>query len=92
MATKTKNIVNPKEFEQIVEHCYNPKISSFVVRFLDGSSYVLKIEDLPKKIITNSPDWASAVLSPDRTSIMVKTHKDTKIIPSFIVHSKGKTL
>lgn len=81
-----------KEYEQIVEHSFNPKQECFVVRFLDGSSYVLKISDLPKKLITNSPDWPTATLSKERTSILVNTHKDIKVIAAHIIHARGKSL
>lgn len=81
-----------KEYEQIVEHSFNPKQECFVVRFLDGSSYVLKISDLPRKITTNSPNWQTATLSEDRTSILVNTNKDIKVIAAHIIHSRGKSL
>lgn len=80
-----------REFEQIVEYSFIPKQQCFVVRFLDGSAYTLSLSDLPKKMTTNSPDWEKSFLSPDKTSIQVNTNKDTKILASHIIHSKGKT-
>ena len=76
----------------IVEHSYNPKQKCFVVRMLSGNSYVLKLNDLPKKLLTNSPEWDSSMVTPGKDSILVKTHKDIKIINISIIKEKGKNL
>ena len=96
MKTKSKakkNINAPiKEFEKIVEYCYNPKHSKFVVRFLDGSSYALKITDLPPKLQTRKPKWEETILSEDNKSLLAPSGKAMKEIPSHIIHSKGKLI
>jgi hypothetical protein len=80
------------EFERIVEYSFNTKSECFVVRFLDGSSYLLNISDLPKKMQTKKPEWKDAVLNKDKTAIIVKAGSDLRQILSHVVHSRGKIL
>ncbi len=80
------------EYERIVEYSYHPKGGIFVIRFLDGSSYTLNILDLPKKLQTKKPQWEEAVLSEDRTSLMVTAGSDVRQIPSHIIHARGNIL
>jgi hypothetical protein len=79
-----------KEYEHIVEYCYIPKQKKFVVRFLDGSSYVLSIEDLPKKLQTRSPDWENATLSEDNSALIIEANLELREIPAHIIHARGK--
>lgn len=78
------------EYECIVEFSFNPRQQRFVVRFLDGKSYLLDIADLPKKMQTKKPEWENAYLSGDRTSIIVHANKEPREIPAFMIHSKGR--
>jgi len=88
---KSKIILQPpKEFENIVEYCYHTKHQKFVVRFLDGSSYTLKITDLPPKLQTRKPTWEEAILSPMKSSLVVPCGSGAKEIPSHLIHSRGK--
>jgi hypothetical protein len=81
-----------QEFECIVEFSYNNKSDCFVVRFLDGSSYILKTENLPKKMQTKKPEWELAVLNEDKSGIIVKAGDDLRLIASHVIHSRGKLL
>ncbi len=81
-----------QEYEIIVEYCFHPKLEHFVVRFLDGSSYILKVEDLPKKLQTKKPDWEDATLSEGKNSILVTAKKDTRQIPAYLIHSVGRCI
>ena len=81
-----------QEFERIVEFSYNTKSCCFVVRFLDGSSYILKTENLPKKMQTKKPEWKEGVLNEDKSGLMVKAGEDFKLIASHVIHSRGKLL
>ena len=81
-----------REFERIVEYSYNPKQACFVVRFLDGSSYVLDTSNLPKKMQTKKPEWEESTLNADRCAILVHAGEDLRIIPAHIIHARGKAL
>lgn len=81
-----------EEFERVVEYSFNPKSECFVVRFLDGSSYLLSVADLPKKMQTKKPGWEYAVLNEERTAIIVQAGDDLRQIPSHVIHSRGKLL
>lgn len=82
----------PQEYEHIVEFSFNPKQEKFVVRFLDGKSYALAIEALPKKMQTKKPDWGNAYLSGTKDAIVTVAGngKEIREIPAFIIHAKGK--
>lgn len=80
------------EFERIVEFSFNPKHMKFVVRFLNGETYILKIEDLPKKLQTKKPEWEGTELSSDQTTLLFKAKGEQRTIPAYLVHSKGKLL
>jgi len=84
--------MDSREFAQIVEFCFIPKEEHFVIRFLDNNSYVLKVADLPKKMLTKKPAWKEAVMSENRSSILVQAGKDVREIPFNIIHSRGKQL
>lgn len=81
-----------EEFERIVEYSFNPKSDNFVVRFLDGSSYTLSISDLPKKLQTKKPAWEEAGLNDDHSALLVTAGKDVRVIPSHVIHARGKVL
>lgn len=81
-----------EEFETIVEFSYNKKQSRIVVRFLDGKSYSLDTDNLPKKLQTKKPEWENMFLSPSKNSLQFIAGKDLREIPSFLIHSKGKEL
>lgn len=81
-----------REFTRIVEFCFIPKDQHFVIRFLDNNSYVLKVVDLPKKMLTKKPQWEDAVISPERDAILVQAGKVIREIPFYIIHSRGKQL
>ncbi len=80
------------EYEHIVEFSFIPKSQKFVVRFLDGSSYSLVVNNLPPKFKTKKPTWEEAYLSPGRNSIVVIAGKEVREIPSHIIHAKGTEL
>lgn len=82
----------PQEYEYIVEFSFIPKQEKFVVRFLDGKSYALEINALPKKMQTKKPAWEDAYLSGSRNAIVAVTGNGNEIreIPAFMIHSKGK--
>lgn len=80
------------EYEVIVEYSFNPKTESFVVRFLSGESYALKVSDLPKKMCTKKPDWNSTRLSDDKQSILYDASGETRQLIAPVIHSKGKLL
>ena len=81
-----------REYEQIVEYCYHPKEEQFVIRFLDNSSYVLRVADLPKKMLTRKPDWENATVTPERSGLLVQAGDEFREIPAHIVHSRGHLL
>lgn len=81
-----------QEFERIVEYSFNSKSDCFVVRFLDGSSYLLNINDLPKKMQTKKPAWEDTVLYKNKTAIIVQAGGDLRQIPSHVIHARGKLL
>lgn len=81
-----------KEYERIVEFSFNEKEKKFVVRFLDGTSYMLNVGELPKKVQTKKPKWEEATLSEERNSILVTAGNDVREIPSHIIHSRGNVL
>jgi hypothetical protein len=94
---RTKERIVPKEireYETIVEYSYNERQDAFVIRFLDGSSYCLKILDLPKKMQTKKPIWSKTILSPSRSTLFVPMEKGKEIreIPSHIIHSHGNAI
>lgn len=78
-----------EDYERIVEYSYQPKIKRFVIRFLDGSSYVLQVEDLPKKLQTKKPDWDNASLASDNSKILFQAGGESREIPTHIIHSRG---
>ena len=88
-----KQIVKPhkniREYTYITEYSFDIKNEHFVVRFLDGTSYILKISDLPAKLQTHKPKWEHAILSDDHSCLIVKAGKSFKNIPFNIVYSKG---
>ena len=84
-----KNTIH--EYEIIVEFCYIERHKRLVVRFLDGSSCVLDISDLPKKLQTRKPDWTNTKVSSDRTALIVEVGDSLREIPAHVIHSKGKT-
>lgn len=79
-----------KECDQIIEFSFNSKQKSFVIRFLDGSSYLLKISDLPRRLIGNSPDWNSARADQSKTALLVNTSKEVRVINAKTIHNRGK--
>jgi len=79
-----------REFERIVEFSYQKKTKHFVVRFLEGQTYKLSLEDLPPKLLTKQPEWQEASLSDDRTSIQATcSDGEIKTIPYHIIHANG---
>ena len=81
------------EYAHIVEYCYNAKEKQFVVRFLDTTSYIIKIADLPKKLQTKKPKWEEAKLTKDRSSLAIPVgDNDFRLIPSSIIHSRGVSI
>jgi hypothetical protein len=81
-----------REFERIVEYCYQSKEEQFVIRFLDNTSYILRVADLPKKMQTRKPKWEEATLNADQNGIIVQAGEEFREIPSHIVHSRGNLL
>jgi hypothetical protein len=81
-----------REFAYIVEFSFHPKDEVFVVRFLDNNSYVLKISDLPKKLVTHKPMWKAAELTEDHSALIVPVKGERRLIPFHIIHSRGKQL
>lgn len=79
-----------REYAFIVEFSYNPKEEKFVVKFLDNNSYVLKVSDLPKNLLTKKPNWELAKLSDDHSRLIVPISKNKeRAIPFNIIHSRG---
>lgn len=90
-----KNIDNSGEQAIIVEYSFNPKSSCFVVRFLDGSSFVLKTSNLPKKVQFNKHlDWESTQLLPSKNGLFVPINSQTGgiSIEHNIIRTKGNIL
>ena len=81
-----------KEYERIVEYSYHPKHERFVIRFLDGTSYVLNIVDLPKKLQTRKPDWKNTHLSSEKSCIIVAVGDGFREIPAHLIHSRGNAV
>jgi len=81
-----------REYTIIVEFSYDPKSEQFVVRFLDNNSYVLKVSDLPKKVQTRKPEWENAVLSDDKSALVVPAGGEDKVIPFNVIHARGTLL
>jgi hypothetical protein len=79
-----------REYTFIVEFSYHAKEEKFVVKFLDNNSYVLKISDLHKNLLTRKPDWESTRLSEDHSCLLVPVGKTKeRTIPFHVIHSKG---
>jgi hypothetical protein len=79
-----------EEFEQIVEYSFINRQSKFVVRFLDGKSYTLDINDLPKKMQSKKPAWEEASLAGDRSALLIVAGNEVREIASHVIHAKGK--
>jgi len=79
-----------RDYERIVEYCYISRLKKFVIRFLDGSSYVLNIVDLPKKLQTKKPDWENTTLSSDKNALIVEVGSLLREIPAHVIHTNGK--
>lgn len=82
----------PEDYEQIVEFSFNEKAANFVVRFLDGESYVLDASNLPRKLQTKKPNWKKCIVSPGRGALLLQMEKEIREIPSFLIHSKGRKI
>ncbi len=85
-------MIDLREYAVIVEFSYNPKSEQFVIRFLDNNSYVLNIDDLPKKVQTRKPEWENTQLSTDRSALIVPAGGEDKVIPFNIIHARGTLL
>lgn len=81
-----------KEYEKIVEFSYNEKQDCFVIRFLDGSLYVLKTENLPQKIKKNKPDWTATYLKNNQSGLIVVSGKEKREIEPYVIHTRGLPL
>ena len=81
--------MDAREYAHIVEFSFNPREEQFVIRFLDNSSYVLKVTDLPKKMQTKKPKWEDTELAKDRSALLVPVGDDFRPIPFNIIHSRG---
>jgi hypothetical protein len=81
-----------REYEQIVEFCFLPKEEQFVIRFLDNTSYVLRVADLPKKMLTRKPLWENATVSKDRNALLVLAGSEFREVPAHVIHSRGRLL
>lgn len=81
-----------QDYECIVEYCYNSKQETFVIRFLNGDFYSLKISDLPKKMLTKKPDWENTKLSPEKNALIYEAGGDLRQILAHTIHAKGKLL
>lgn len=89
--------VQKSSFEQetIVEYSFNSKSSCFVVRFLDGSSFVLNTLDLPKKVQFNKRlNWEGTQLTPEKKGLFVPLFIQNGgiNIECNIIRAKGKLL
>ncbi len=80
------------EYERIVEYSFQVKSRQFVIRFLSGAIYTLKINDLPKRLHSKKIDWESACFSPNHTSLIVQAGKEIREIPSHMVYARGRVL
>ena len=81
-----------EEYTIIVEYSFNPRQQSFVVRFLNGESYSLKITDLPKKMLTKKPVWDSTHLNDSKTALIYNAGEEMRQIMFHVIHSRGKKL
>lgn len=86
---------NMREFETIVEFSYNEKQNAYVVRFLDGTLYIINIDNMPHKLKLKNQniDWSSAIISTDKKCLEItipgKKKNSVLQIPSHIIHSRG---
>ena len=81
-----------EEFAKIVEYCFYPDPPKFVVRFLDGTSCLVAVHDLPKKYQTKRPAWDRARLSADKSTLLVRCGREIRRLPAHVIHSKGKEI
>lgn len=81
-----------REYAVIVEYSYDPKNEQFVVRFLDNSSYVIKVTELPQKMQARKPDWENTVLSEKRDALMVPSGAGYREIQFHVIHARGTLL
>ncbi len=82
-----------REYAYIVEFSFNLKEEQYVVRFLDNNSYVLKVDNLPKKMLTRKPQWEKARLSEDKTCLLVPiSREEERPIPFHVIHARGSEL
>ncbi len=78
-----------KDYERIVEYSYQSKTKKFVIRFLDGTSYILQVDDLPKRLRTKKPDWDNTALASDSSKIVFIAGGEEREIPAHIIHARG---
>jgi len=91
MTTTTEPAVE-YDFEQIVEFSFQSRQQKFVVRFRDATTYIVAIDDLPKRLKTKNPDWENATLSDDKCSLVVVAKGEERIIPAHLLHAHGKSI
>lgn len=85
-----KTVQKTPETEHIVEYCFSQKQQQFVVRFLDGGSYAIKVAELPKKMLTKKPDWTTAKLATNNQAIVFKAGRELRQIPCKIIRKRGR--
>jgi len=79
-----------REYAFIVEFSYHVKDEKFVVKFLDNNSYILRLSDLPKNMLTKKPNWELTTISKDHSRLLIPIgKKKERSIPFNIIHSKG---
>lgn len=84
--------IPPKEYETIVEFSFNIRQETLVIRFLNGDSYALKVENLPKKMLTKKPNWETSRLAPNKNALLYDAGNEIRQIPAHTIHSKGRLL
>lgn len=86
------SIVSIPEYEIIVEFSFNSRQQIFVLRFLNGDSYALKVDNLPKKMLSKKPDWETARLNKEKNALLYDAGNEIRQILAHTIHSKGKLL
>jgi hypothetical protein len=60
-----------QDCHHIVEFSYDRKEMHYTARFLDGTTLTLSVADLPQRINTIKHDWADAIISDDKTCLLI---------------------
>lgn len=81
-----------RDFQHIVEHSFLSKNRRVVARFLNGDSFYIKVDDLPKELQAKKLDWANSRLSDDHKEIIVSDGDGERSLQAHLFYAKGKEL